>query len=63
VILNTQQELIDDAKILDQMYIPARYPNGFESGAPMGFFTKEQAEDAVRRADRIIRWCNDIQSR
>ena len=58
-----RQELIDDAKILDQMYIPARYPNGFESGAPMDFFTKEQAEDAVRRADKIIQWCNDIQSR
>ena len=56
------QDLIDDAKILDQMYVSTRYPNGFESGAPMDFYTREQAQDAVRRADRIIRWCDDIQS-
>ncbi len=54
-------ELIDDAKLLDRYYVPTRYPNGFESGAPMDFFTKEQAADAVRRADKIIRWCENIQ--
>lgn len=54
-------ELIDDAKLLDQYYVPTRYPNGFESGTPMDFFTKEQAADAVRRADKIIRWCENIQ--
>jgi HEPN domain-containing protein len=54
-------ELIDDAKLLDQFYVPTRYPNGFESGAPMEFFTKEQAADAVRRADKIIRWCENLQ--
>lgn len=48
--------LVDDGRILDQYYIPTRYPNGFESGAPKDFFTKEQAADAVRRAERIIRW-------
>jgi HEPN domain-containing protein len=52
--------LIDDAKLLDQFYVPTRYPNGFESGAPMEFFTREQAADAVRRAENIIRWCDSI---
>ena len=54
-------DMIDAGKVLDQYYIPARDPNGFESGAPMDFFTKEQAEDAVRRAGRIIEWCEDLQ--
>jgi len=53
--------LVDDAKILDQLYVPTRYPNGFESGAPKDFFTREQADDAVRRAERIIRWCDRLQ--
>jgi HEPN domain-containing protein len=52
--------LIDDGKILDQYYVPTRYPNGFESGAPMDFYTREQAQDAVRRAENIIRWCEGI---
>jgi HEPN domain-containing protein len=29
------QELIDRAKELDKHYIPTRYPNGFERGAPV----------------------------
>lgn len=49
--------LVDDAKLLDQYYVPARYPNGFASGAPKDFFTEEQARDAVRRAKNIIAWC------
>jgi HEPN domain-containing protein len=52
--------IVDDGKILDQYYIPTRYPNGFESGAPKDFFTREQASDAVGRAERIIRWCESL---
>ena len=52
--------LIDDGKMLDQYYVPTRYPSGFESGAPMEFYTKEQAQDAVRRAENIIRWCEGV---
>src|SRR5205814_3865554 len=31
--------LIDRAKELDKHYIPARYPNGFEQGAPVDYYT------------------------
>ena len=58
--LTASAQLIDDARLLDQFYVPTRYPNGFESGAPMDFFTEEQARDAVRRAENIIRWCEGI---
>jgi len=44
----------------DGCYVPTRYPNGFESGAPMDFYTEEQANDAVRRAENILRWCEGI---
>jgi HEPN domain-containing protein len=53
-------ELIELGKVIDQYYLPTRYPNGFESGAPKDFYTKDQADDAVQRAKRIIRWCADI---
>jgi len=54
-----QQKLIDKAKILDKHYIPARYPYGFESGAPTDFYTREEAETAVRIAGEIIEFCKN----
>jgi HEPN domain-containing protein len=58
--IESPASLVDDAKLLDQYYVPARYPNGFESGSPKDFFTEEQARDAVRRATNIILWCADL---
>ena len=53
-------ELINFGKMIDQYYIPTRYPNGFESGAPKDFYTEEQAQDAVNKAASIIGWCAGI---
>ena len=58
--LEVPTRLVNDARILDQYYVPTRYPNGFESGSPMDFYTEEQAEDAVRRAGGIIQWCQGL---
>ncbi|MFZ0429001.1 MAG: HEPN domain-containing protein [Acidobacteriota bacterium] len=52
-------ELIEKAKILDKYYIPARYPNGFESGAPVDFFIRTEAEQAIDDAAEIIEFCRD----
>jgi HEPN domain-containing protein len=51
--------LIDNAKRLDKHYIPTRYPNGFDSGAPTDFYTKEEARVAVGYAEEIIEFCRD----
>ena len=48
------EELITCAKSLDKHYIPTRYPNGFDTGAPVDFYTKKDSEDAVRCAETII---------
>src|ERR1041385_5604849 len=37
--VKTGDELLAHAKQLDKHYIPTRYPNGFESGAPVDFYT------------------------
>lgn len=47
-------ELRDDAGILDQYYIPTRYPNGLPGGFPFMAFTEEQATDAVAVAERFL---------
>lgn len=39
---------------LDKLYIPTRYPNGFDWGAPMDYFEQDDAEQAIRYAQEII---------
>ena len=53
------EPLMEGAKILDKYYIPARYPNGFDIGAPMDYFTEKEAKEAIYYADKIIRFCED----
>jgi HEPN domain-containing protein len=49
--------LIDLAKELDKHYIPTRYPNGFDRGAPVDFYTEKEAREAIAGAEAIIDWC------
>ena len=50
-------ELMDAAKALDKHYIPTRYPNGFERGAPADFYTAAEADRALADAERLIEFC------
>jgi HEPN domain-containing protein len=56
-------DLIDAAKELDKHYIPTRYPNGFERGAPVDFYTHREAEQAIDNAEKILEWCRGQISR
>jgi len=49
--------LIDKAKELDKHYIPTRYPNGFERGAPVDFYTRKEAEESIANAEAILEFC------
>ena len=51
------QQLEQAALRLDKLYIPTRYPNGFESGAPGDFYTEGEALTAVADASAIIEFC------
>lgn len=54
-----QEALIDVAKALDKHYIPTRYPNGFERGAPTDFYTHDEAQRAIVQAGSILDFCRD----
>jgi len=56
-------ELVDRAKELDKHYIPTRYPNGFERGAPVDFYTRREAEQTIAIAEAILEWCRRQVSR
>jgi HEPN domain-containing protein len=47
-------ELDRMGKRLDLYYISARYPDAFPSGAPFEYFDREQAEEAVEFASRVV---------
>lgn len=49
--------LIEYSLYLDKLYIPTRYPNGFDSGAPGEFFTLQDAKRAIEYAEEIIDFC------
>lgn len=47
------------ARMLDKFYIPTRYPNGFESGAPTDYYTKLEAQGAIEQAEAILEYCRN----
>ena len=55
--MGVTESLVKCAKILDKHYIPTRYPNGFDSGAPTDFYTREEAQSAIKCAEDIIEFC------
>jgi HEPN domain-containing protein len=54
------QDILDAAKGLDKHYIPARYPNGFDSGTPGDYYTEKDAQEAIANAKEIIEFCEGL---
>ena len=48
------KELIDKARVLDNFYIPARYPNSHPEGAPYEHYGPLQSGEAIQYASEII---------
>jgi HEPN domain-containing protein len=46
--------LIEKARVLDNYYIPARYPNGHPEGAPFEHYGVLQSSEAIQYASEII---------
>jgi HEPN domain-containing protein len=47
-------DLIEQAKVLDNFYVPARYPNSHPEGAPFEHYGPLQSEEAIRHARAIL---------
>ncbi len=55
--LKVPSSVLEAAKRLDKHYIPTRYPNGFDAGAPVDYYTKKEAVSALRQANQIVEYC------
>lgn len=55
--LDVPPHLIEHAQLLDILYIPTRYPNGFPTGKPADYFSATKAQEALDAANAIIQYC------
>lgn len=59
-MVGVSEDLLDKAKSLDRFYIPARYPNGWPSGIPAEYITKEDAQNAINDSEKILQFCEGL---
>ena len=52
-------QILDDARLLDKLYIQTRCPNGFSSGSPMDYYSQKDANHALESSQRIINWVKE----
>jgi HEPN domain-containing protein len=52
--VRAEEALIEQGRVLDTFYIPARYPNSHPEGAPFEHYGPLQSEEAIRYAGAII---------
>lgn len=55
--LKPAPEIAGRAKELDKHYIPSRYPNSHPEGAPLDYYTEQEAKRAVDGAEQIVGFC------
>lgn len=48
------EDLVNKAKVLDNLYIPTRYPNGHPDGSPFEHYGPIQSEQAIEYASEIL---------
>jgi len=47
-------DLIEMGRVLDNFYVPARYPNGHPAGSPFEHYGPLQSEQAIDYAGQIL---------
>ena len=47
-------ELVEKGRVLDNFYIPTRYPNGHPSGSPFEHYGSLQSDQAIDYASEIL---------
>ena len=56
-VMTVPEQMIRSGMRLDKHYIPTRYPNGFDTGAPREYYTDEDADHAITDAQAVCEFC------
>lgn len=54
------EDIVEAARRLDRLYLPTRYPNGWDRGTPGEHYTAEDAKDAIGGAGAVLRFCEGV---
>jgi len=57
------ESLRDACRLLDQYYVPTRYPNALPGGVPHRSYTQTQAQQAIADCERLMQAVRDELSR
>lgn len=52
--VEAEPDLIEKGRVLDNFYVPSRYPNGHPEGAPFEHYGPIQSGEAIRYAGEIL---------
>ncbi|MFP3296077.1 MAG: HEPN domain-containing protein [Vulcanisaeta sp.] len=58
--INVPSEVIDLCKLLDKFYVTTRYVDAWSEGVPYEYFTRTDAETAIKTAEDIITFIEDL---
>jgi HEPN domain-containing protein len=50
--------MIERGRVLDNYYLPTRYPNGHPEGAPFEHYGPLQSKEAIKYASEILKFVN-----
>ena len=53
-------DIYDCLRALDKHYIPSRYPNAFNEGAPADYYSDSDALECIRCAESVVRWVEGL---
>ncbi len=52
--IDVSEDLVESGQVLDNFYVPSRYPNGHPEGAPFEHYGPRQSEEALGCARQIV---------
>ena len=58
--LQLDDDLLNCLKYLDKHYIPTRYPDVYDEGAPCDYYTREDADRCLSCANLIVEWVTRV---
>jgi len=58
--IEASEEVKECVLLLDKHYIPSRYPNAYDEGAPADYYTAKDANECIKCAEKILNWVKSV---